>query len=235
VTPGQGMPIVAVGDRSIGTYLSRNARSAENKARNRLTRDGRTLTERWVTDPEDVGAAVPGMSAIHRARDRQLGRVSDHDDPRRARFYAEVLTEHADRGELDLLLVEIDATLAAYVAAFRDGRTLRVWDNRVSPEWADYSAGRLANHAAIRRVVLDGDYDVLDWMRGEESYKLSSATEIIATSTLEAWSSPVARAPYAAKDAGGRLLRRLPAMDRAVRQARGKHGQTGHSVDSDGA
>jgi hypothetical protein len=225
--PGQAMPMVVVGDRDLNHYLSRNARQAESKARNKLTRAGRTLSERWVQDPAAVARAVPAMSAVHQARDAQLGRISDHVDPARAAFYREVLVDHAARGELDLLLVEIDGDLAAYVAGFRDGRCLRVWDNRVSPTWGEYSAGRLANHAAIRRVVTGDDYDVLDWMRGEEAYKLSSATTVVPTCQLEAWSSRATRVPYAMKDATRALLGRAPRLERFARGLRHR----GRSVD----
>jgi CelD/BcsL family acetyltransferase involved in cellulose biosynthesis len=193
------MPMVVVDDRDLHRYLSRNARQAENKARNRLAGSGRAVTESWLHSLDDVRAAVPRLTAVHRARDAQLGRVSDHSVPARAAFYSEVLTSLAATGEVELLLLEIDGDLAAYVAALRDGRALRVWDNRVSPGGAEFSAGRLANHAALRRVVLGTDYDVLDWMRGEEPYKLSSATMVAPTRYLEAWSSTLARLPYAAK------------------------------------
>lgn len=231
LSPGQGMPMVVVGARELGHYLSRNARQAETKARNRLAREGHTVTERWVRDPADVTAAIPRLAAVHRARDEQLGRVSDHTDQGRARFYEQVLTSHARAGEVEVLLLEIDGDLAAYVAAFRDGRALRVWDNRLSPAWAQMSAGRLANHTAIRHVVTGSDYDVLDWMRGEEPYKLSSATVVVPTQHVEAWSSRAARAPYAAKDALRRVRDRSPAFDRAVGRARAKAGQIRHAVD----
>lgn len=221
VGDGQDMPVVMTdGVDDPHRYISRNARSAENKARNRLHGDGVVVTERWLTDANEVGAAVPAMSAVHRARDEQLGRVSDHDDPARAAFYRDVLVEHAAAGELDLLLLEADGDLAAYVAAFRDGATLRVWDNRLSPRWSAYSAGRLANHAAIRRVLADPTLEALDWMRGDEAYKLSSATTVVATRKLEAWSSRLARAPYVAKDSLRTLRDRSPALDRGVRRAR---------------
>jgi hypothetical protein len=226
---GQGMPMVETnGERETTNYLSRNARSAENKARNRLEAAGIVVTERWLTDEDEVRAAVPALSTVHRARDRQLGRVSDHDDPNRAAFYKDVLVEHAAAGELELLLLEADGDLAAYVAAFRDGPALRVWDNRVSPRWAEFSAGRLANHAAIRHVLADPALSVLDWMRGGEPYKLSSATTVVATRTLQAWSSPLARAPYAGKDLLRAARDRSAVLDRAARRFRikvGKHGK----------
>ena len=218
--PGQGMPMVVVGpSRDPAHYLSRNARSAENKARNRLRREDHAVTERWVSTPEDVAAAVDAMSAVHRARDAQLGRMSDHEEAARASFYREVLVGHAASDALDLLLLDIDGELAAYVAAFRDGHALRVWDNRLAPGWATFSAGRLANHAAVRRVLADPNLEVLDWMRGEEPYKLSSATTVVATRELQAWSSPLARAPYAAKEFLRPLRDRWAGLDRAVRCA----------------
>jgi len=115
---------------------------------------------------------------VRRRRDEHLGWVSDLDDPQAACFYHRVIQQHADRGEIDLLTLRLRGELTAYVCAFADGKALPSWDNRLSPVWAEHSAGRIANTEALERVVRSDTYDTLDWMRGEEGYKLQGATGV---------------------------------------------------------
>ena len=193
VEPGDGMPRVCVDRRDPDAYLSKNTRKALAKIRNRLKAAGLQAELAWTQDPEDIEALQPELAAVHRARDEALGRRSDQDDPRAAAFHREVLRRHAARGEVDLLTVRLRGQLAAYVCGFRDGAALRSWDNRLAPAWAEFSAGRIANSEAVRHVVDSGHYDELDWMRGEEPYKLQSATDVVPTMHVSAWSSPAVR------------------------------------------
>ena len=224
VVAGDGMPQITVHpSRELRRHVSRNTRSALAKARNRIAAAG--LEERlvWTSDPAAIAAAMPELAAVHRARDHSLGRRSDHDDPRAARFHREVLLRHARAGEVELLTLRLGDRLAAYVAAFCDGAALRVWDNRLEPSFAHLSAGRIANAEAVAHVVADQRYAVLDWMRGEESYKLSNATTVVPTCDVWGFSSRVAELPYrtwaaakarkdstAALDQLWRRLNRLP-------------------------
>jgi CelD/BcsL family acetyltransferase involved in cellulose biosynthesis len=193
---GEGMPTVEVTSRDLNSYLSKNTRKALAKIANRLERDGLQPDLRWTREPAQVRALLPELAAVHRARDEALGRRSDHADQRAARFYAEVIGRHADRGEVDLLTVRLRGELAAFVCGFTDGTALRSWDNRLAPAWSSYSAGRIANTEALRHVVASPDYDELDWMQGEEPYKLQSATQVVPTTDLYAWSSPAVRQAY---------------------------------------
>lgn len=177
-----------------GRHLSKNSRKALAKIRNRLAERGLEPEFRWTCDADEVAAQLPDLVRMHRERDLALGRRPDHNDPVAATFYHEVIRRHARAGEVDLLTLHLEGDLAAFVCGFRDGRTFRSWDNRLAPRWAEASAGRLANFEALRHVVQDQQYDALDWMRGEEPYKLQSATEVVPTVVLRAWSTPVLRA-----------------------------------------
>jgi len=185
----QGMPLVRIGERDLNGYLSKNTRKALAKISNRLKAAGLEPELRWTRDPDEVVALLPELERVHRERDLELGRRPDHDDPQSAAFYRTVIERHARAGEVDLLTLRLDGDLAAFVCGFRDGRALRSWDNRLSPRWAELSAGRIANTEALRHVVQGGEYDALDWMRGEEPYKLQSATEVVPTAVLTAWSA----------------------------------------------
>lgn len=197
---GEGMPTVHITDRDPNRYLSKNTRKALAKISNKLSRDSLEPDISWTREPAAVRALLPELSAVHRARDEALGRRSDHADRRAAAFYDLVISRHADRDEVDLLTVRLRGELAAFVCGFVDGTALRSWDNRLAPAWADYSAGRLANTEALRHVVTSDRYDELDWMQGEEPYKLQSATEVIATTDVYAWSSSSVRRAYSLVD-----------------------------------
>ena len=214
--PGDGLPRVDLTD-DWRTHVSRNSRQADSKARRQLAEAGYDLTETRTTDPAEVAAAMPDVRAVHRARDLAMGRRPDHDDPREAAFHAAVVATH----DVDLYQLRANGTLAAYVLGFRDGRSLGVWDNRVNPDFQRFSAGRVANTAILKAAVDDPAYDVVDWMRGEEAYKLSSATRVTTTSQLRAWSSRTLRLPYDAA-ARGRALRSDNALAAKVFTALGK-------------
>ena len=223
--PGEGMPVVRITERDESRYLSKNTRKALAKIRNRLAAAGIEPEIRWETDPDAIRSLLPELSRVHQARDRALGRRSDHADPRAAAFFETVIGRHAEVGEVELLTVRMRGELAAYVCAFRDGSALRSWDNRLSPDWADYSAGRIANTEALLRVVRSPDLDELDWMQGEEPYKLQSATEVVPTHVLVAWSSPAVQRLHAGVEQLREAKRSSSALTRVwwvVRAARAR-------------
>jgi CelD/BcsL family acetyltransferase involved in cellulose biosynthesis len=219
--PGEGMPVVRITERDESHYLSKNTRKALAKIRNKLAAAGIEPEIRWETDPASIRAALPELSRVHQARDHALGRRSDHADPRAAAFFETVIGRHADAGAVELLTVRMRDELAAYVCAFRDGTALRSWDNRLAPEWADYSAGRIANTEALLRVVRSPDLDELDWMQGEEPYKLQSATEVVPASVLVAWSSASVRRMHSTVERAREAKRESEVLTRAWWAVRG--------------
>jgi len=221
----EGMPLVEISEGAVpDQYLSRNAKKSLAKVRNRIRDRGLEVDVRWTTDADHIVDLLPDLMRVHRERDVALGRRPDHDDPRAATFYREVLTRHARAGQVDLLTLCLDGDLAAFVAGFRDGRTLRSWDNRLSPRWADVSAGRLANSEALRHVVTSSAYDALDWMRGEEPYKLQTATRVVPSGEVRAWSSRTVRwgedMVDLARDSARAAMQRSTWLRSAVQRAR---------------
>lgn len=203
VRPAEGQPTVqfpepGAGGRAPADYLSRNTRKVLAKIRNKMIGAGLEPDLAWTSDPEQIRSTLPDLRRVHRARDVQLGRRSDHDDPSAACFYEAIILELAGRGEVELLTVRLAGELAGYVCAFSDGRTLRSWDNRLAPAWAEFSAGRLANTEALHHVASSSRWDELDWMQGEEGYKLQSATQTRPMVDLFAWSSPAVQAGHRA-------------------------------------
>lgn len=208
--PGDGLPRLSLLPGQ-PLHLSKNTRAAVNKARRRLSGEGRLLTETWVRDAAEVEAALPDLERVHRLRDLDARGSSQHDDPETLAAYRGVLLASAARGELEVLLLRVDGELAAFVVALRDGPVIRYWDNRVAPGWRDYSAGRVANTVALLHAAADPSVTEVDWMRGEETYKSSHSDRVDGTQHLLAWSGRLTAMPWAVRGVLARGRRRLQA------------------------
>ena len=112
-----------------------------------------------------------------------------------------------------LLIVSIDESVAAYALCLQDGSVMRLWDNRVAPDWLRYSAGLIATVEVLRRAVA-GPFDVVSWGCGEQRYKTSMATDMVPTVDANAWSSRLCR------DA---LATRRAVRSRVAARLRGRH------------
>jgi hypothetical protein len=190
--PGSGRPLVHLdGARDPHSALSRNQRRAEAKARNRIAAAGLTLEPRWTVDPMQVAQRIPEIRAVHRARDLQLRGTSRLDDPEEGAFYDALVRRHQD--VLELLELRLGDALAAYLLWVRNGRARLVLDNRVAPQFTQYSAGTIANNIALQAAASDPQIDILDWGAGAQRYKLESANEVVPHEELMAWSSASAR------------------------------------------
>jgi CelD/BcsL family acetyltransferase involved in cellulose biosynthesis len=174
-------------DRPATQWLSRNTDRSLKKARNRVRREGHRLKVGWVEPWGEIEEMLPELVRIHRARDLELRGATLLDDRQHATFYQQVVHRHA--GQWRLLLVRIDGSVAAYALCLKDGDTLRVWDNRVAPDWRRYSAGLIANAEVILRGATDGSVAMVDWGCGEQRYKTSLSSDVIEAQGVTAWSS----------------------------------------------
>lgn len=219
VVPGDGLPRVELPTPQ-SVPSSRNSRQADRRAARQLEAAG-PLRCTWWRSADDVARWLPDVQRVHLERDLDARGRSDHHDASVRGFYRQVVLEHATRGLVHLLTVQVGDDLAAYVLGFRDRDVLRVWDNRVSPRWRSASAGRYANGLALRYVAEQPDLTVLDWMRGEEPYKLASATHVDPAVHLLAWSSPAAAVPWAARRAVRTALHSSPRLMSAAANLQG--------------
>jgi CelD/BcsL family acetyltransferase involved in cellulose biosynthesis len=210
--PGNPRPVLRFNDdRPPAQWLSRNTASAVAKARNRIKREGHRLELEWLVAWDAIKTTLPELVRVHRERDLELRGQTLLDDPRQAMFYDAIIARHVDLWRL--LAVRIDGSLAGYALCLQDGGELRVWDNRVSPAWARYSAGLIANAELVQLAAVDPSVTTLDWGCGEQRYKRSLSNELIDAQILTAWSSPMLRA---ARAAGRKLAaqRRLVSLGR---------------------
>ena len=185
-------------------YETRNARQAVSRAKGRIRRAGLDLTVGLVTEPDEVVALLPALLEIHRNRDVQLRGGSGLDRAMVRAHYVGVVRRMAGLGLVRLLTARIDGVLAAYALGVFDAGTLRIYDNRVSPAFLDYSVGNIANSAVLRAALASPDVDALDWGAGDQRYKRSTATSSPVTHDLSAWSSRLAQRAWQTRTAARR-------------------------------
>jgi CelD/BcsL family acetyltransferase involved in cellulose biosynthesis len=193
VDAGSPRPVMHLeGGPPPGRALTPNTRAALAKARNRIQREGHRLHTEWVDEWSQIRRLLPEIVVIHRARDLELRGETLLDDPEEVDFDQRVLVGHADLWRV--LVVRLDDALAGYAICLVDGPTLRVWDNRVSPDWRRYSAGLIANAEVVVSAGGDPAIDTLDWGCGMQRYKMSMSNDVVQAETLRAWSSAAIRA-----------------------------------------
>jgi CelD/BcsL family acetyltransferase involved in cellulose biosynthesis len=200
LSDGDGAPVIDLladpaGDPPTlpGGRSRRSDRVSLRRARNKLHRDGVSASLETVRSPAEVRRLLPEVAALHRARDRALGRRSDLDDRAHRTFWWSALLNGADRGEVEVALLRIDGRPAAEIVALLDGPVYRAWEVRMAPDGATYSAGHLLRAELLERLRGEGGWTAFDWMRGEEGYKLTSATHVVPASSLRAWATPTLR------------------------------------------
>jgi Acetyltransferase (GNAT) domain len=206
----QRLPVVEIGpaahrpvmelepDADPRRVVSRNLRKAEARARNKIARAGLDFELRWITEPSAVAARFAEIRSVHRARDLQLRGRSLLDDESESAFYDCLLRRHLPA--LELLEARLDGELAAYLLWIRNDGARLVLDNRVAPRWSAFSAGLIANNAALRTAAEDPSVERLDWGVGVQRYKLQSSNRLIAHEELLAWSSRRTRWASAGRD-----------------------------------
>lgn len=215
IVAGDGSPVLRFGsDRSLRTHTSKNYRKNCRLARNRLRRHGRSLQIVHLHDPERIAQILPETDEVRRHRDAQMARFDKLTDPRYASFRRAIILELARRGEVEVTTERIDGQLAAYGVALLDGDSYRLWDGRFSPTWSRYEAGNLADEAMLGRVLAEERFQVFDFMRGTNAYKLRLASEIVPAETLVAWSSSFVRALGESAERAKKALRTRRAVHR---------------------
>jgi CelD/BcsL family acetyltransferase involved in cellulose biosynthesis len=223
----QGSPTTRFTEnRTPRSYVSTNHHKQVRRMTNRLRRDGHHERFEVHRHPDDILRLMPEIERVYRARDHQLGRRTKLDHPCHGAFFRAIVSEMASAGTLELLTMHVDERLVAYVINFVDGPSLRMWNCRFDPEWDRYGVGRLANHEALRLALADPAVQEFDWMKGEERYKASLATQVIPSVELLAWSSRstalVDDMPRRTKQALKPAVQRSERLTRMVTAVRGR-------------
>ena len=168
-------PVPGIGFTQGEVAFPHGIRRGLDRSGHRIGRHGLAETIRFEREPGRLAALRDEIEAVHRARDRDAGRLSDLDDDAGTAFWRSVYDLHAGRGELEVATLRLDGHLAAYVIALTDGPAYRVFDGRFAPAWRQYSPGRRLE-AAVVDHARRGPYRVLDWMSSVAPEKLVAST-----------------------------------------------------------
>lgn len=190
--PDQACPAMAFDpDRAPERRMSAKARRAARRGLARLAEAGVTVVIERVSDPDRVRELLPEIVALHRARDRALGRRSDLDRVSRRAFYVGAVRTLADAGHLDIWVLRLDGALGAFVVGVRDTTSYRTLDARIADLWPATSPGQILRTEMITTLLADPKLTELDWMRGELRHKMQDATHVVPAEALLAESSPL--------------------------------------------
>jgi diguanylate cyclase len=153
-------------DLSMNELLGRGMRKQLRRAVTKVEAHGRKLTFEFHCDTATILTLLPEVEAIHVGRDHDRRCESDLDNAQLRRFWQEAVVMHSYNNELELAILKIDGTIAAYVISFVDGDTYRVFDGRMKTEFSEYSPGRILEAATLERAIADSNLAVFDWMTG---------------------------------------------------------------------
>jgi len=181
------------GGTGVPRLLRKSVREGLVRSERRIARDGLRAEVCFERRPAQLLKMQAEIEVAHRARDHDAGRVSDLDDDAGCRFWRSAYHYHAERGELEVATLRLDAQLAAYVVAFLDGPAYRVFDGRFVPAYRRYSPGRRLEVAVLERAFRDGSVRELDWMSSVAPEQLIASTGTEARWTLFASSDSPAQ------------------------------------------
>jgi CelD/BcsL family acetyltransferase involved in cellulose biosynthesis len=168
-------PVPGIGFTRDEVTYPHGIRRGLDRSGHRIRQQGVDETIRFEREPARLAALRDEIEAVHRARDRDAGRLSDLDDDAGTAFWRSVYDLHAGRGELEVATLRLDGHLAAYVIALTDGPAYRVFDGRFAPAWRQYSPGRRLE-AAVVDHARRWPYRELDWMSSVAPEKLVAST-----------------------------------------------------------
>jgi CelD/BcsL family acetyltransferase involved in cellulose biosynthesis len=192
IEPGDASPVIVLDpagglDAHMSVRMRRNLRTTDN----RLQREGLSLHYVHETSRAGIGAFLPEVERVWRDRERAVGRPNQP-DRRTIAFFLAAIDRFAPRGQVELTVLLLGGSVAAFALCLVDGPAVRVWVPRIDPRFKVYGPGHLVTRAILARALEQGRTEV-DWMRGEEPYKLQTATTAREHEHLVAWSSPAAR------------------------------------------
>ena len=177
--PGGSVPGVDFSQQARpDAHFSRNMHRQLQKCRNRIAHDGLRASTTFTRVQHTLWEHLDEIEEAHRARDHDVGRMSDIDDPAGRQLWRGLIAAHIERDQVEIAMMRLDDVLAAYVVSFRDRSTYRVFDGRFVTRWARYSPGRLLEAETLVHAMSTGGFEHLDWMNSIAPDKLISANTL---------------------------------------------------------
>ncbi len=214
VSLGDPLPVLNIAPGlSPEKYAAKKFRQQTRAARRRFQQRGLDPQLRYERRPDAIEPLLGQMRAIRRERDHDRGRRSELDDRDRASWWRAITLELAAQSELEAVTLHAGDRLVAYSLALLDGPTYRLWDGRFDPAYKDVWPGQLMYGELLQRLVMQGEWRQLDFMRGRTVFKDRLTNGAEECENLQAWSSPLIR----------RLMLAPTASRAAARVWKGKH------------
>jgi CelD/BcsL family acetyltransferase involved in cellulose biosynthesis len=177
VLPGYARPAVALDGTWDGYLKSRSGRFRYN-LRSRLRRLGQLGEVRFRTVPTaELPEALAALAELHARRWAGQRTATIFSSSARGRaFYAEASRRYADRGLLDLTLLEVAGRTVAGSLSFVERETFYYYMPAWEPELAAYAPSSLLLAHLLEAAFARG-LRRFDFMLGDEPYKADWATE----------------------------------------------------------
>jgi CelD/BcsL family acetyltransferase involved in cellulose biosynthesis len=178
VVPGHSRPAITL-DGTWDEFLNGRPGRFRYNLRSRLRRleERGTVRFRTMSRPSEVRWAMVALTELHARRWRgQHTSTIDSSSSAARRFYGEAAQRYADRGMLDLTLLEVDGRPVAGSLGFIDGDTYYYYLPAFEPELATLAPSSLLLAHLIERAYERG-LRRFDFMLGDEPYKARWATE----------------------------------------------------------
>jgi CelD/BcsL family acetyltransferase involved in cellulose biosynthesis len=178
VVPGYARPAIAL-DGTWDEYLGSRPGRFRYNLRSRLRRleERGPVQFRTISRPDDVAPALAALTELHVRRwtGQHTATIFSSSSSAR-RFYVEACTHYAERGMLDLTLLDVGGRPVAGSLGFVDRETYYYYLPAWEPELAPLSpSGLLLAHLVERAYALG--LRRFDFMLGDEPYKARWATE----------------------------------------------------------
>ncbi len=210
--------VLLLSDLDLGRLLSKNMRKQLRRGRSRLDSE----TSNWKVDfhrgTDAIMALLPEIEETHIGRDHDRRSESDLDNAVSRRFWQETIVAHTYSDELEIATLTVDGAIAAYVVSLVDGASYRVFDGRMSSQFAKFSPGRVLETATLQRAMSDPQFEIFDWMTGVAPETILAANDW-ETRTLLTASAPAGSTKPKHSDSTGDTNSSWPTRRDALRKS----------------
>ncbi|MDX1690581.1 MAG: GNAT family N-acetyltransferase [Acidimicrobiia bacterium] len=151
--------------------LGKNLRQNLRRYARKMDREsGAPVTERMVTNPDEIGPTVARLAELHQAVRTAKGDAGSFHTPEFLDFATLAARRLFDAGRLRLHRLDVGDEAVAVIWCMRRGDRVAFYSTGYDHAWSKYGPGRRVMAAAIRSAIDEGAKE-FDFLRGDESYK----------------------------------------------------------------
>lgn len=208
-------PYISLGDSYEGYLRTRFDRKKRyNLGRQcRIVLQERGVTQYRVSQPADIPSALDLLFALHAKRSEAKRIRSAFSTPSAMRFHRQIAPKLHTDGFLDLRFLQSQRSAVSGTYSFIYGKKLYLYQTGMDPDWSRDSVGTVLLTLLVKDCFSQGLCE-LDFLRGDEGYKLAWATGVRKEFVLSMYNhNSLGRLAYAAhvvKRQAKQLLRPSP-------------------------